>query len=232
MSVKVIKPVLAVTLVDINPKIIEAWKAVFADTPEVQIFKGSITDQYVDAWVSPTNSRGSMDGGADAAIRRRLGARIQTHVQQEIRRLYSGLMPVGSAVCVPTGIAAPKFLISTPTMVQSVQDVSETLNVAMACAAAFQAIHMQNAQQPGSIESVALVGMGAATGRVPPRVCANLMWTGYALFNDYEFRDFDHLRAVVREHLGGVETMGENARVRVKLPPQEGPPDSLPWLTR
>ncbi len=232
MLIKHMKPVLNVTLVDINPKVIEAWKAVFADTPEVQIYKGSITDQYVDAWVSPTNSRGSMDGGVDAIIKRRLGARIETHVQQEIRKRHGGLMPVGSATCVPTGIAAPKFLISTPTMVQSVENVSETLNVAMACAAVFQAIHMQNAKEPGSIESVALVGMGAATGRVPPRVCANLMWTGYTLFNDYEFRDFDHLRAVVREHLGDVDSVPETKRVRVKLPEESADGLELPWLRR
>ena len=207
MLIKPMKPVLNVVLVDINAKVIDAWRAVFADSPEVLIHKGSITDQYVDAWVSPTNSRGSMDGGVDAVIKRRLGARIQTHVQEQIRKYHGGSMPVGSATCVPTGIAAPKYLISTPTMTKSSEDVSETLNVAMACAAAFQAIHMQNAREPGSIESVALVGMGAATGRVPPRVCANLMWSGYALFNDYEFLDFDHLRDVVRDHLSGVESM-------------------------
>jgi O-acetyl-ADP-ribose deacetylase (regulator of RNase III) len=232
MPVQFMKPLLNVVLVDINAKVVEAWKAVFADAPEVRIHKCSITDQYVDAWVSPTNSLGSMDGGVDAVIKKRLGAITQTHVQAEIKRLYGGFMPVGSATCVPTGVNSPKFLISTPTMTQSVENVSETLNVAMACAAAFQTIHMQNKREPGSIESVALVGMGAATGRVPARVCANLMWTGYALFNDYEFRDFDHLRAVVQEHLGGVDAMPEIERVRVKLPEVVGPPDSLPWLTR
>lgn len=232
MLTKQMKPILNVVLVDINQKVIDAWRATFADVPEVQVVKGSITDQYVDAWVSPTNAKGSMDGGVDAVIKRHLGARIQTHVQQEIKRLYKGHMPVGSATCVPTGVTAPKFLISTPTMVGSSDNVSETLNVAMACAAAFQAIHMQNAREPGSVGSVALVGMGAATGRVPPRLCANLMWSGYAMFNDYEFRDFDHLRAVVLQHLGGVEDLPETERVRVKLPEVEGPAESLPWLTR
>jgi O-acetyl-ADP-ribose deacetylase (regulator of RNase III) len=232
MTVKHMKPVLNVVLVDINARVVDAWKAVFADTPEVQIYKGSITDQYVDAWVSPTNSRGSMDGGVDAVIKRRLGSRIQTHVRDAIRKQYGGSMPVGSATCIPTGVSAPKFLISTPTMVQSVENVGETMNVALACAAAFQAIHMQNAREPGSIESVALVGMGAATGRVPPRVCANLMWTGYTLFNDYEFRDFNHLRSVIREHLGDVESKPETERVRLELPEVSGPEDSLPWLTR
>ena len=72
-----------------------------------------------------------------------------------------------------------------------------------------------------------LVGMGAATGRVPPRVCANLMWTGYTLFNDYEFRDFDDLRTVIREHLGDVESKPETERVRVKLPGHYEQPDEV-----
>jgi O-acetyl-ADP-ribose deacetylase (regulator of RNase III) len=164
-----------------------------------------------------------MDGGVDAVIKRHLGAGIQLRVQRAISDQFGGSLPVGSAVCVPSGATNPKFLISTPTMEQSVQNVSETLNVALACAAAFQAIHMQNEKEPGSIESVALVGMGAATGKVPPRVCANLMWTGYTLFNDYYFWDYDDLRKTIREQLGDIESRPEEERVRIK-PPQ--PPRS------
>ncbi len=222
MTVKPVKPPLKVVLVDVNAKVVEAWLAAFADTPEVEICKGSILGQHVDAWVSPTNSRGRMDGGVDAAVKRHLGAGIQLRVQRAIRDRFGGSLPVGSAVCVSSGATNPKFLISTPTMVQSAQDVSETLNVALACAAAFQAIHMQNEKKPGSIESVALVGMGAATGKVPPQVCANLMWTGYTLFNDYSFRDYDNLRETIREQLGDIESRPEEERVRIK-PPADRP---------
>ena len=45
-------------------------------------------------------------------------------------------------------------------MVTSSEDVSDTMNVALACAAAFQAVHMQNAREPGSIASIALPGLG------------------------------------------------------------------------
>lgn len=218
MTVKPVKPPLKVVLVDVNAKVVEAWLAAFADTPEVEICKGSLLGQNVDAWVSPTNSRGRMDGGVDAVIKRHLGAGIQLRVQRAIRNQFGGSLPVGSAVCVPSGATNPKFLISTPTMVQSVQNVSETLNVALACAAAFQAIHMQNEKKPGSIESVALVGMGAATGGVPPRVCANLMWTGYTLFNDHYFRDYDGLRDTIREQLDDIESRPEEERVRIKPP--------------
>jgi O-acetyl-ADP-ribose deacetylase (regulator of RNase III) len=230
MTVKHLKPVLRVVLVDINTKVVQAWQAAFADTPEVEIYKGSLLQQHVDAWVSPTNSRGRMDGGVDAVIKRHLGAGIELRVQKAIAQQFGSSLPVGSAVCVPSGATNPKFVISTPTMVQSVENVSETLNVALACAAAFQAIHIQNDKEPGSIESVALVGMGAATGRVPPRVCANLMWTGYTLFNDYYFHDYDDLRQTIREQLGDIESRPEEERVRIK--PPEPPADPSPWLTK
>jgi O-acetyl-ADP-ribose deacetylase (regulator of RNase III) len=213
-----VKSVLKVVLVDVNPRVVQAWKSAFSDTPEVQVVHGSILDQDVDAWVTPTNSRGSMDGGVDAVIKRHLGAWIEKHVQQEIARLYQGTMPVGCATCVPTGADAPRFLISTPTMERSGQDVSETLNVALACAAAFQAIHVQNRRQPGSITSVALPGLGAATGRVPVRVCANLMWTGYTLFGDCEYPDYDAMRFALLDQLGGLGEMSEETRVRIAVP--------------
>ncbi|WP_431920551.1 macro domain-containing protein [Nonomuraea jabiensis] len=221
MTVNPVQPPLKVVLVDVNAKVVEEWLAAFADTPEVEIHKGSIVSEQVDAWVSPTNSRGRMDGGVDAVIKRHLGAGIQLRVQRAIRAGFDGSLPVGSAVCVPSGATNPKFLISTPTMVQSAQDVSETLNVAMACAAAFQAIHMQNEKEPDSIKSVALVGMGAATGQVPPKVCANLMWTGYTLFNDYRFQDYDDLRKTIREQLDDIDSRPEE-RVRI-VPSSAGP---------
>jgi O-acetyl-ADP-ribose deacetylase (regulator of RNase III) len=212
-------PELKVVLVDVNPKVVAAWEIVFADVPGVEIVSGSILTRRTDAWVTPTNARGSMDGGVDAAVNRHFGGRIQALVQAEIGKRFGGTMPVGSATCVPTGAVEPRFLISTPTMVRSRENVSETLNVALACAAAFQAIHMQNAADPGSITSVAIPGLGARTGKVPPRVCANLMWTAYTLFREYVFKDYDTLRKAVLTQLGGVvETAPETERLRIEVP--------------
>ncbi|CAM5525311.1 macro domain-containing protein [Streptomyces griseomycini] len=215
---RVQSPPLRVVLTDLNAKVVEAWRAAFADTPGVEIRKGSILDEQVDAWVNPTNSKGRMDGGADAAIKRHLGAGIQLRVQRAIRDRFAGTLPVGSAVCVPSGAVNPKFLIPTPTMEGSSQNVSETLNVALACAAAFQAIHRQNEEAPGSIKSVALVGMGARTGRVPARVCANLMWTGYTLFHDHRFEDYDDLRSTITAQLDDIEAAPVTRRVRITPP--------------
>jgi O-acetyl-ADP-ribose deacetylase (regulator of RNase III) len=215
---------LKVVLVDINRAVTASWEAAFADVPEVEIVRGSIARRPTDAWVTPTNARGSMDGGVDAVINRHFGGRIQGLVQAEIAHKHGGLLPVGSATCVPTGGLHPRFLISTPTMVQSSEDVSDTLNVALACAAAFQAVHMQNQIEPGSITSVALPGLGARTGRVPPRVCANLMWTAYTLFREYVFLDYDTLRSAVLTQLGSgvIEHVPETERVRIEVPEELG----------
>ncbi|MER5205523.1 macro domain-containing protein [Streptomyces sp. NPDC002825] len=211
---------LKVVLVDVNDEVVTAWKSAFADTPAVEIRQGSVLDVDVDAWVSPTNARGRMDGGVDAVVKRHLGAGVQVRVQRAIRERFGGSLPVGSAVCVPSGAAVPRYLISTPTMRQSSQNVSDTMNVALACAAAFQAVHLQNLAKPGSIRSVALVGMGARTGQVPAQVCANLMWTGYTLFHDHGFADYDELRAAVLGQLDDIEGAGPTQRVRIKTPAQ------------
>lgn len=195
-----------VILVDINPKMIAAWEATFEENPEVDIVAGSLLEQQVDAWVTPTNSRGSMDGGLDAIIKKHLGDPIEKRVQQEIGRVYKGVLPVGCATCVPTNRPVPRFLISTPTMSVSSQDISDTLNVALACAAAFQAIHMQNAREPGSITAVALPGLGANTGKVPVEICADLMWTGYNLFRQQAFTDFAAMQAALAEQFGDLGT--------------------------
>jgi O-acetyl-ADP-ribose deacetylase (regulator of RNase III) len=212
-----VKAVLRVVLVDINPDVVRAWRHAFSDLPEVQLVQGSILDQKVDAWVTPTNARGNMDGGVDAVIKQHLGAGIEKKVQGEIKKQYNGHMPVGCATCVPTGKETPKYLISTPTMVTSAEDISDTLNVALACAAAFQMIHIHNSKGEGLISSVAIPGLGVGTGQVPVRVCANLMWTGYTLFSEYEFKDFVSMRAALQGQLGE-QTLGEETRFRV-VPP-------------
>ena len=155
-----------VVLVDVNPKMVAAWRATFEENPEVEVVQGSMLDQQVDAWVSPDQrARRAWTAGSTRSSRSTSAPAIETRVQQEIARRYGGLLPVGHATCVPTGAAQPRYLISTPTMTASSEDISDTLNVALACAAAFQAVHMQNAREPGSIRSVALPGLGANTGQ-------------------------------------------------------------------
>ena len=214
-----VKAVLKVVLVDVNSAVVGAWRTAFADNPEVQIVRGSILEQRVDAWVTPTNARGSMDGGLDAVLKKHFGARIEKKVQQEIRRLYPDLLPVGCATCVPTGETSPRFLISTPTMVRSVEDVSETRNVALACAAAFQAIHLQNRAEPGSIASVALPGLGARTGGVPVRICTISCGRATICSTITSSATSTRCAAALDGQLGNLEAAPESTPLRIQLPP-------------
>jgi O-acetyl-ADP-ribose deacetylase (regulator of RNase III) len=191
-----------VVLCDINPKMIKAWQETFEENPEVEIVQGSMLDCQVSAWVSPTNSGGRMDGGLDLVIKKHLGDKIEHNVQARIKQLYAGKMQVGYSTCVPTGKTMPRYLISTPTMVSSNEDVSDTLNVALACAAAFQAVHTQNEAEGGTIRSVALPGLGANTGKVPVEICADLMWTAYNLFREKSFASYVDMRAALEAELG------------------------------
>jgi|GEM_PF-602397 len=197
-----------VKLVDVNPKMIKAWRDSFEDNPEVEIIEGSMLEQPVSAWVTPTNSKASMDGGLDGVIKRQLGPAIEKKVQAEVKRRYGGSMPVGTATCVETGADQPRFLISTPTMVGSSDDISASLNVALACCAAFQMVHMHNTEHGGQIRSIALPGLGAATGRTPVEVCADLMWTAYNLFREKEFSSFEEMRKALEAILGDLGTFG------------------------
>lgn len=208
-----------VVLVDINKKMVEAWREVFEDHPEVEIVQGSMLDQKTTAWVSPTNTYGTMDGGLDGVIKTHIGSVIEKRLKDELTRLYQGKLPLGVATCVETGRDQPRYLISTPTMHSSSEDVSDSLNTALACAAAFQAVKLQNKKSPGSIASVALPGLGANTGRVPVDICADLMWTGYRLFREEDIADFAALRKALESELGDLTPMSKKTAAAKKAPP-------------
>ncbi len=204
-----------VVLTDINPKMIAAWRETFEENPEVEIVHGSMTDQLTSAVVSPTNSKGSMDGGLDAVLKNYFGSGVEQRVKAEIKKQYHGVMPVGFATCVETGKQLPRYLISTPTMVGSSEDISDSMNVALACAAAFQAVHQQHAREPNSIRSVALPGLGAATGRTPVEICADLMWTAYDLFRFRQFSDFAEMRKALEEILGDLGPTTKKGQAKI-----------------
>jgi O-acetyl-ADP-ribose deacetylase (regulator of RNase III) len=190
-----------IVLVDVNPAMVWAWQHAFERNAEVRIVHDSMLNQRVDAWVTPTNSRGSMDGGLDWMVKKALGSGIERKVKKEISRLYGGRLPVGYATCVETGHAFPRYLISAPTMHASAENVSGTCNAALACAAAFQAIATVNASAENPICSVAVPGLGACTGRVPVKTCAYLMWVAYNLARSETFTSFEEMREALEREL-------------------------------
>lgn len=200
-----------IVLVDKNPAVVKALHEAFAGETGFDFAFGSLLDQKVDAWVSPTNARGDMSGGLDGAIRSRLGVQIQARVKAEIRRQHGGYLPVGFATCVPTGRMAPAYLISTPTMSEQAADVSATLNAALACCAALQAIVVHNRAHRGGIRTVAMPGLGTGTGRVSPELCADLMFTAFKAMENQQFATFQEARAALEAAIGPIGSEHEAA---------------------
>jgi O-acetyl-ADP-ribose deacetylase (regulator of RNase III) len=188
-------------LVDINSKMVKAWQDVFAGNPEVEVVQGSMLQQQVDAWVTPTNGRGKMDGGLDGVLKSHFGPSIERAVQAAIKQDFEGYLGVCQATCVATGQHQPKFVISTATMGDSQENVSNTLNVALATGAALQAAVQQNNVEYGSISSIALPGLGANTGGVSPYDCAGLMWRAYQLLLNQSYADMASLRVGLEQDL-------------------------------
>jgi O-acetyl-ADP-ribose deacetylase (regulator of RNase III) len=196
-----------IRIVDLNPSIIDVAKRVFEDVPGVEIYLGDMIHQQVDAWVTPTNSRGIMSGGLDLAIKNYLGYGIQDAVRKEIKEKFGGYLPVGRAVvvhCPSTGGDFPRFLVSTPTMEGENDDLRRTRNTAWACAAAFQAIYELNEKSGEPIKSIAIPGLGAGTGRIDPEICAELLLVGFRLFKRKRYTSFEEMSDALNEELGDI----------------------------
>lgn len=184
---------LEIVLVEVNRQVVRAWREALAGEPSVEIVQGSLFDQRVDAWVSPTNARAQMNGGLDGLLARTFGPTLEARVQREVERLFDGVMPVGAATCVETGLSLPRYLVSAPTMYDAAENVSLTDNVALACGAALQAIAQHNRAGGEPIRSVALTGMGTGTGGVSPERCAALMACAIRLHQERDFDGFAEL---------------------------------------
>lgn len=191
-----------VVLCDINPKVIAAFRNSFEANPEVEIHQASMTEMQVSAWVTSINPAGQMDAGLGLVIKRFLGDAVEKRVQQEIRERHGGALQMGGAALVSSGRPIPRFLIAAPVVMAGVEIRENTLEVALACAAAFQAVHAQEKAQPGSIRSVALPGLGASGGRLPAETCADAMWTAYRLFRERALQDPTQMRVAVGAELG------------------------------
>src|SRR5262249_59702736 len=98
-----------VVLVDINPKMIQAWRATFEENPEVEIVQGSMLDQAVDAWVTPTNARASMDGGLDGVIKGHFGPAIERRGPAQNPPPHRGPLSGGPPTCLADGGAPAPF---------------------------------------------------------------------------------------------------------------------------
>lgn len=182
---------------DKNPVIVEAWKLIFRDTPDVEISQGDIFgygDRPIraDAIISPANSFGFMDGGIDLFYSMRW-PKLQGDLQELLFKEYYGELPIGMAVIVPTGEEDIPWCISAPTM-RVPADIRGTVNAYLAFRAALIAVVKHNLEHPTQkIESILSPGMGTAVGRLEPKVAAIQMCFAYKMVMKGEKLSFDDL---------------------------------------
>jgi O-acetyl-ADP-ribose deacetylase (regulator of RNase III) len=175
---------LRLVLVDPLAPLCVAWEKSFQGLTGVEI----VNDYFervpeFDCMVSAVNSFGHMSGGVDLAIVRFFGLDLMDRVQARILDEYLGEQPVGTAMIVKTGNAAHPFIAHTPTM-RIPMAITRTDNVYLAMWAMLLAVRAHNAQpgQGDPIRTVACLGLGTATGRVPPDEAARQMALAYRHF--------------------------------------------------
>jgi O-acetyl-ADP-ribose deacetylase (regulator of RNase III) len=169
---------LTLLLRDLNPAIVQAWKAVFADCHHVDAAFGNILETPADAIISPANSFGFMDGGIDLAYTHFFGWQLQQRLQEIIQNEHHGELLIGDCILMETQHPHIPFLLSCPTM-RVPGDVSNTMNAFLAFRAALLKVKHYNATASKPIETILCPGLGTLTGRISPEHCALQMRYAY-----------------------------------------------------
>lgn len=167
-----------IVLGDVNEELCHAWRSRFRHR-NVTVECGDFFDIAADAYVSPANSHGIMDGGFDLLLRLRFPG-VDVRVQREID-LRGGLLPVGAAIVVETLDPDVPYLVSAPTMVVP-SNISATNNVYLAMLATLRAIYQFNQDVDMPIETVAIPGLGTGVGKMPPQHAATQMHQAFEQF--------------------------------------------------
>lgn len=150
---------------DQKPEMVMAWLDTFSDFGPWNVGSGNILRQRADAIVSPANCYGYMDGGIDLVYRNHFGLGLQNRLQRVIETRWSGYLPIGEAVIVPTENSWIPHMIAAPTM-ERPMDVSQTENAYIATLATLRAARNYNnwATENGQSGIRRLLIPGMATG--------------------------------------------------------------------
>ncbi|HEV2781812.1 MAG TPA: macro domain-containing protein [Actinophytocola sp.] len=167
---------MTLVLCAVSEPLAEAWDAATGGRPDVSVHRGSVLDVPAQAVVSPANSLGWMRGGVDAVYAQAFPA-VEQRVRSAVLAYHGGELPVGEALIVPTGVAAPEWLISAPTMrVPGERLPPDTVHPYLAARAVFR-LWLEGTLEHGDpvrsvVQTIALPGMGTGIGGVSPQTCA------------------------------------------------------------
>lgn len=157
-------------LCDLHAPLVHAWRRSFRAHAEVEIVHGNLIDVAADAYVSPANSFGIMDGGIDIVLRDRFPL-VESRLQDAIASRGAPL-PVGHCLVVETGDFDVPYLLCAPTM-HLPSRVAHTNHAYLAMQAVLEAAVLNG------IESVAVPGLCTGIGEMHHDVAAEQMAEAY-----------------------------------------------------
>lgn len=180
-----------------------AWQTAFEGVPNIDVIDGDILEHTADAFVSPANSFGYMDGGLDLKYSLHFGWELERNVREVLEADHFGEIPVGQAIIVPTNHEQTPWLISAPTM-RVPSNVSETVNAYLAFKAIIQAVLAFN-QSEHRINTVLCPGLGTGEGKMPAQQCAKQMREAYDVCLDGKMLRKGGLGSAVTQHIRLIE---------------------------
>ena len=140
---------------------------------DYEINQGDIFGPAVDAFVSPANSMGVMDGGIDRYYSDIIGWHIGERLRKLIAEKDYGEFLVGEAIMVETDNEEFPYMISAPTMrTPRVLGIAGVENVFLATRAAVGLARFYK------LKSIVIPGMGTGVGGVPVKDAAFAMMSG------------------------------------------------------
>lgn len=152
------------------------WARWFGNVADVEIRRGDICYQPVDAIVSPANSFGFMDGGLDIALSNRFGWDLQQRLQKEIAARPLRELLVGEAIVFATGDGSVPWLVAAPTM-RVPMLLRQSINPYLAMKAILTAVISHECSP--AIRSVAIPGLGTGVGGMNAATAALQMWQAF-----------------------------------------------------
>lgn len=184
-------------LLDINPKMTEAWSDFFTDMEATIIcdsFKHFMdTHPEIDTVVTPANSFGLIDGSYNKAIIDYFGVDLMSTVQHAIIHQWYGEQPVGTALSVPINRMSKKGdnpwdleLIHVPTM-RTPEKIADPRII-------YQCMRVTLIEAFSRYRNnIVIPAFGGAIGGVDPYIIAKMMFRGYeSMVNPPRKLDWDH----------------------------------------
>lgn len=175
-----------IILADTNKEVTDAFEQSFNQVSNVEVYYGSMFDipnkTPCDAFISPANSWGFMDGGLDLALSQYFGWHVQERIQTKIKNEYNGELLVGQALVVPTDHEQVPYCICAPTMRLPTILRSSDGNAYLAMKAILLLLNIAD-KKGYPMNTIVIPGLGTGVGQLSPKDCADQMYWAYHTIN-------------------------------------------------